>query len=524
MNRGNPWQPGSCLSALILALSVIGTGAATAQDQQPISTFGEAITVRVINLEVVVTDRKGERVTGLKPEDFRLRVDQRDTAIEFFSEILEGEEQEGEERLPAAPGVVDGRASVSYLVFVDDFFSIARDRNRALHALEEDLVHLRADDRMAVIAYDGRSLKELTGWTSSRVVLRNALEEARGRKSLGLQRLGELRSNDNQPHRALQRNFASRLATQVENSVEAAAATMRSSASAPGRKVLLLLSGGWPASPHMYARGSAVPDIGSLDTATRSYGALLGPLSDTANLLGYTVYSVDVPGMQAGTVGVGNAERYREDNLHASLNFLAHETGGKSLINARSRYALEEAAEDTRSYYWLGFTVSRQGDGRQHDIQVDILRPGLKARSRQGFLDMSQEAEIQMTVEGLLLFGNPPNSLPLELRFGKAKRERRGILRVPLAIGFALDDIQLVPIAGRQVAEVQVVITVMDAQGNRSETPVQKVSISGEIPEPGQLFWWHTELLLRNRKHRVTVAVYDPISKNILSSDAEISP
>ena len=47
------------------------TGVAVAQNELP-GSFGEVIDVRVINLEVVVVDRDGVRVTGLKPEDFRL--------------------------------------------------------------------------------------------------------------------------------------------------------------------------------------------------------------------------------------------------------------------------------------------------------------------------------------------------------------------------------------------------------------------------------------------------------------------
>src|SRR5579864_1876227 len=37
--------------------------------------FGETIEVRVVNVEAVVTDKKGNRVPDLKPEDFRLKVD-----------------------------------------------------------------------------------------------------------------------------------------------------------------------------------------------------------------------------------------------------------------------------------------------------------------------------------------------------------------------------------------------------------------------------------------------------------------
>ena len=98
------------LASLIIGL-VAAAGAQPTLDDLPLSAFGDEITVRVINLEVVVTDRKGERVSGLRPEEFRLRVDGQETPIEFFSEIVEGVVEQGGEALPAAPGVVDGRTS-----------------------------------------------------------------------------------------------------------------------------------------------------------------------------------------------------------------------------------------------------------------------------------------------------------------------------------------------------------------------------------------------------------------------------
>ena len=46
--------------------------------------------VRVVNVEVVVVDRAGQRVTGLAVEDFELIVDGSVTPIEFFTEVQDG--------------------------------------------------------------------------------------------------------------------------------------------------------------------------------------------------------------------------------------------------------------------------------------------------------------------------------------------------------------------------------------------------------------------------------------------------
>ena len=97
--------------------------------------FVEAIDVRVVNVEAVVTDRKGERVRGLEPEDFQLLVDGKEVPVQFFTEIVEGTAMSASGSDGAEPEAV-GR---SVLVFVDDKFTIAPQRNRVLKRVEESL-------------------------------------------------------------------------------------------------------------------------------------------------------------------------------------------------------------------------------------------------------------------------------------------------------------------------------------------------------------------------------------------------
>ena len=110
-----------------LALSILAVLPALAQQPpaEPASAFGEQIDVRVVNVEVVVTDKQGNRVTGLGPGDFRLRVDGKEVPIQYFTEVRGGQAIAPEEAgsgqstavygLPAlAPGSPVG---TSYQVF-----------------------------------------------------------------------------------------------------------------------------------------------------------------------------------------------------------------------------------------------------------------------------------------------------------------------------------------------------------------------------------------------------------------------
>ena len=125
--------------------------------QSSTSTFGETIDVRVVNVEAVVTDRNGVRVFGLTPEDFRLLIGGKEVPIEFFTEIRGGEalRDAGASPWDIAPISEGQTRGTSYLVFIDDFFSIAVDRNRVLRALAEQLTFLQEGDRMAIVAWDG---------------------------------------------------------------------------------------------------------------------------------------------------------------------------------------------------------------------------------------------------------------------------------------------------------------------------------------------------------------------------------
>ncbi|HEX6862890.1 MAG TPA: VWA domain-containing protein [Thermoanaerobaculia bacterium] len=283
-----------------------------------------------VDVEAVVTDPEGSRVRGLSAGDFRLRVDGVEVPIERFAEVAEG---------------TVGR---SYLVFVDDSLSVAVQRDLVLWEIERDLERLGPGDRMAIVAFDGERLHPLADWTGDREALAAAFAEARKRPA------------------------REKLARSTAWVGDAAAAALRSVPPAPGRKAMLVLSGGWPAGPSLQ-------------------------LVRDANRLGYTLYPVDVPalGRDAGTQGSP------EDTLLA----LAEATGGRAALNSNRLAALERAEEDTRSYYLLGFSPAWKADDRDHRIELEIRRPGLDVRARHGFPDLSPATLAGMESEDLLLTG-----------------------------------------------------------------------------------------------------------------------
>ena len=532
----------------------LGFTAGLSSAQEP-EVFGEVIDVRVVNLEVVVTE-KGERVTGLGPDDFELLVNKEPVAIEYFTEVSGGtavaRDDSGESAaLPAlAPGEPVG---TSYLVFIDEFFTLARDRDRVLDALSEQLPNLQSQDRMAIVAYDGRRVDMLSNWTDNIPQLTRELRKAKDRKARGLERYSERRVFDtgreleagvNRGQTFLgsdtyfdaeQEQMALRISGQVENAVRAATATLRGFANPPGRKVMLLLSGGWPADP---MRWVASEEAGFFDNRGIPRGNdLLGDLSTTANRLSYTIYPVDMPGVtyQAVDVARGNVQeanlsqessRVREQEEEAALLQLARETGGEAFLNGVRMAAFERTVADTRTYYWIGFTPSWQGNDSEHSVEIRVKRKGLKVRSRDSFLDLSRSTEVSMMVESALLFGGAPGATPLDIEVGRGKRSGIGKRDVPLSIQVPLHELTFLPSSEGFASEVELRIAVLDSDGNSAEEiPVIPFGYkSPRVPAPGEVAFmpFETRLRMRNKPHTLVVSLYDVPSGKILTGRAEV--
>jgi VWFA-related protein len=71
-----------------------------------------------------------------------------------------------------------------------------------------------------------------------------------------------------------------------------------------------------------------------------------------------------------------------------SLRVIADETGGFAVLNQNDfRNAFSRILEDNSSYYVLGYYPTNEKlDGRFRNVQVKILKPGLKVRFRKGYV------------------------------------------------------------------------------------------------------------------------------------------
>ncbi len=542
-------------AAWIAAVAVLAIGwlvPGMAQQAPAPGLFGETVEVRLVNIEVVVEDRRGERVEGLGPEDFRLLVDGKEVEIGNFSEVRAGEvalpaevQTEGTRPESSPAPVVEGRVATRYLVFIDDFFSVPVHRNLVLEKVGEQIKALAPGDTMAFVGFDGRKLEVIADWTASPSELLAAIDKARARRSYGvLQRVRRTSLIDDPgagealelpqwvPQdlklNVAQRGYAAELRQHLRNTISAARTAMRALSGVEGRKVLLLLSGGWP-----YSMQEAAGALTTFSEAGLEQGdELYQPLIDAANLLGFTIYPVDVPGLAGSgpepALGPGSPSApslIAESNLDSTLSFIAKETGGTAMLNSLRDNALEAAAQDTRSYYWLGFMPERRRDDRQHEVEVRMRDRSLDARFRRSFHDLSRGAEMSMRVEGALLLGQAPSSRLLPVKMGEVSKGRGNKMKVPILVGIPVDEVTILKIGDEYVAELELRVGALDSRANMSPVQTTPIRLASKTqPQAGKLVRYDTTLELWKEPHDLVIALFDPATGKLLSTRVSVVP
>ncbi len=525
----------------VLVLALAAPALAGPKEQQPSSFLGESVDVRVVNVEAVVTDRRGNRARGLPVSEFRLLVDGREVPITYFTEVLEGEmaTPPAEPGAPAAatasaPG---GKVGTSYLVFIDESFGIKAQRDVVLQRLSADL-RLGAEDRMAIVAFDGRQIDLLSDWTGDREALRQTLSQARRRPTRGNERLAWRRSEkiiDELDETAAPSPAPTRIYSEIESARAAAAAAMRGVSVPPGRKVMLLFSGGWPVVSPRELINDPLRTVPSAFYVPRPE-ELFELVTDTANLLGYTIYPIDVQGIDAESTwanakAVEPTEGPRfitsdwEQSVHQAFGFLAGETGGKAVLNSARLSSFARVESDTRSYYWLGFTPEWRADGRRHDIRVEVRRAGLEARARGGFSDLSPQTRAELETESLLLFGGGQGLERIRVRAGEPRRAGLGSMELPVTLEIPAGALTPLPADGGYEVQATLSMGALDEWGGR--TRLQSIPLRLSLPAPpGPDVYarYATTLKLRRVPQRLVFAVNDGLSESRSWAELEVKP
>ncbi|MDT5121788.1 MAG: hypothetical protein QOC96_1270 [Acidobacteriota bacterium] len=430
---------------LVAALYLLLPASATHGQQPQQQSSNQADDVIRINTELVQTDlmvfdKQGHFIDGLKPEQFELLLDGKPQPISFFERVNSGTANEASQLAAARGSSLNksepGKATTMsttdrgrvIFFFLDDLHLSESSLMRARKALADFVENqMRAGDQVAIVSASGQIgfLQQLTDYQpvlsaaierlnykknsetfASRTVITeyqaNQMAEhqdkdlfnyivsstineyqliaPKGGDARGLDRLAV----NMVKNRTRQINAQSKVAT--TDTLSGLESLLRSSSQLPGRKLVFFISDGFIAE----ARGTYVMNM-------------LERVTTMAARVGAVVYTMDArgtfsdPAVDAGRNdfpdGMASGTPARNPSTEASamrepLRILADETGGRAILNSNSfADAFQQAINETSAYYLLAWhpdsDEQRSGKAR---IKVGIKdHSDLRVRLRRSY-------------------------------------------------------------------------------------------------------------------------------------------
>ena len=568
----------STLAAGVLLLAALLSGAtALAQDPAPApSFFVDTLDVRVINVDVIVTDRSGNSITDLQQDDFELEVDGKRMPISNFYAESGGRVRETVRPIEGRPTdtsfkpidevEADPERRSHVVVMVDHSRIRASNRKRAFKALRQAVTQLDPQDLVAVVGVEDRlvfyseflfdrqavleildDISKVSSKLDHTEAQRRRIfsELARGQSGGFLARSVDLDQNSLltriQAYAADEHARSLRSLKQLERVI----ATV---AGAPGRRSVLYLTEGMPTRPGegLYVEWRNRFGGGNPEAAAgmrrfdfnNDYRRAVGnfDLSQTmekvaakANRMGVTLYAVDAEGNHGGSVRSALTEQGAtsetvsvvDANYREPLEFAAQATGGK-LLRSSGTLAKElgKLIRDFDTFYSIGFRAPDDwGAGSNHNIKIKVPGKKLTVRHRTEVrIPDVDEKEAGATVAALM-YQSPNNPLGIKATPGSEAPREDGNAVLPILLEIPVGSLVLVPQGETHNASVAIFVSVKDKDGNPGK--VQKIPFHLNIPADkveeakGESAHYPLPVVLRSGDRQVAVSVRDDINGSL---------
>jgi VWFA-related protein len=205
----------------------------------------------------------------------------------------------------------------------------------------------------------------------------------------------------------------------------------------PGRKSLVLISGGLPlfeSAQDQMTIGGVPVNVSETRTYLGSTSYLLNLLIDRASRAGVVINTLDIRGL-AGNGGVahfndpgneassalfggsnsggrlGRTPNMGEfDNLgldtisgHMGLQALASSTGGIAVVNTNNFSEALDRVVARSSYYLLAYTPTEPFDAKFHKLEIKVSRPGARVYAREGYVAKADPPATTQTREDAIV-------------------------------------------------------------------------------------------------------------------------
>ena len=539
------------LAAAVLALP-LSAQRKPAQPEQP--KLVENIEVRIINVDVIVTDKRGNFVPNLKPEDFTILENGVVKPITNFYEVQGSVAKNVLGEAPAPPPETTSPALAAKTVpenmkrriifYVDNLSLSPFNRNRVFQEMKDFVNNVMRPGDEAMIATYNRSMKVRVPFTPDRNALITMLDSLARESGLGIAAKSERRSTEDRIRDAtsyndaisIARSYASSVEHDLRQSVASLNALMTTLAGVEGKKVLVLTSEGFPMQPgreifyfiEEQGREKGWQFSGSTMLEGMSFdgSSLIQSVAKTANANGITMYTVHAAGLTGGTEM--SAEHARPvsaqvsmaamTNTTDSMHLMAEMTGGVASVQTNNfAAAFKRIESDLDSYYSLGYRAGMERVDRQRYLQVRVKNRDYRVRNRQTFVEKSMHAEMNDRVVANLLYRVKDNDLGILARIGTPVPTEDGYFHVPIDVQIPMQALTLLPQGESDyVGGFDIYVVVANKDNDMSD--VARKSHQVRIPVAqfkqisGKFYTYTLELLMERGLNKISLGVVDQIS------------
>ncbi len=550
-------RPASLLkAALLLGAALLGLSAApqvpAGKPEAPAAGFVARDTVSVTNLDVVVTDGKGNRVTGLKKEDFIVIEDKLEQVVTNFSAVEQGRFVLPADEAPPAPAAAPAPAPAApaalaapktrVIIFIDNLHLAPFSRNRVLRSVEAFVRENVKDNVEGMIVVWNRSLKIRRKFTNDGRDLSDVLKQIEEESALGQQILSERRdviqaiddASTADRAAARVRSYCQSLDNDMSFTFDAMKTTINQLAGVDGRKIVLHVSDGLPQSPgaelwqyisdRFHDASAHSTSQFEFDRTSRYLGVV-----QAANASGVSIYAIDASGLSVDSnVSAENRTQSQRidtflerNNLQSMLSLMAEETGGEAILNKNDVLgALKNIEKDYTSYYSIGYRSVRSGLDRPHKVEVKLKKKekGLIVRARRSYVEKGVETKVREAVTSALFFPRDDNPLAVGLEIGKAVPADRENFALPVVIRIPYARLAMLPEGSKVRGRVVFYFVVIDSEGKQSELTTQPVPIELDAKKFDAValkdFIYDVKLIMIPGGQKISIAVRDDVTNS----------
>ena len=541
------------------ALTLCAAGALSQQRTEPMPTFSESVEVRVLNLDVDVTDGKGNPITDLKREDFTLKIGKNVVPIDYFSLVNDGAlhapdlaTATPEQTLAAYKKGDDAYVPRNFLVYVDLGYLPPGYRNRSLNAIRDLATRLGPNDAMRVVVFN-RSPKVLVDWTTSKENAMAALSQIEV-KGVGMSRLqdqtqamaqidamGSGRRSANS-RLTIARQYGQEVGSEIEDMIASIQSELITLTPLNGKKAFLFLSGGFEYQPGyvmaQYASGNFLPTMANINV--REIATRLTTMIQRANADQITFYTVDATGLtgdgtpasegspSTNVIAIEQRPNLRfqaQQDRQNGMQQMAVETGGIALLNTNDfQGGLTRIYQQVSTYYTLGVTLSKLDVTGYQDIKVTVNRPGATVRARKGFEPLSESQKVANRARATMSTDLSYNAIPTTIQTAPATLDKKYYV-LPITVMVPASALTFVPDGDKETSRAEFYIGSVDDKGGMSDLNRQETTFqipAGKAKSADSMLRYAAQLQTKKGNYRIVVNVRDSASGKMGTARANV--